>query len=481
MTRTVSSVAATIAIGLAIAAATPLAPTAQSLSPAASTPQFPTVTEEMSFAATGDSIILRPVSVYEKEPAFSRVMDLVRGATVAFTNFEFSAFDTGKFEPVPQAEFGGLWLHGTRKEAEDLKWMGFDMVSRANNHTTDYGVAGMNETNAILDEIGLVHAGSGQTLGQARRPGYFQTAVGRVAMISVASSFTPSSRAMDARPDIKGRPGLNGLRWSRHLYVESELFDRLKAVAEKDFKISRPADQPPDQFSLFGTLIKKGPTNRVEFVADERDVAAVVAQVRSARRQADLVFVTIHAHEPGNNSEVPADFLPLLARATIDAGADLFTGHGPHRLRGIEVYKGKPIFYSLGNFMYHCYTLEPQGADVYERSPKLTLFESSIADLYDSRPTGFGSNVNEEVWWQSVVAIAKFGPGKLRSIELHPVELGYGTPRPQIGTPRLAHPAVAKKIIDELARLSKPFSTNLQFVNGIGVVDLAKTQTDASR
>jgi poly-gamma-glutamate capsule biosynthesis protein CapA/YwtB (metallophosphatase superfamily) len=479
MTRTVGAVTLVVVMGVAILAGTQLTPAAQSPRSVPAALQFPTVTAELSFAATGDSIILRPVSVYEKEPAFSRVLDLLRSATVAFTNFELSAFDTGKFEPVPQAEFGGLWLHGSRKEAEDLKWMGFDMVSRANNHTTDYGIAGMNETNAILDDIGLVHAGSGQTLGQARAPAYFQTAVGRVAMISVASSFTPSSRAMDARPDIKGRPGLNGLRWSRNLYLEPQMFDRLKTVAEKDYNIRTVNDQP-DQFNLFGTLIKKGPTSRVEFLADERDVAAVVAQVRNARRQADFVFVTIHAHEPGNNSDVPAEFLPLLARATIDAGADLFTGHGPHRLRGIELYKGKPIFYSLGNFMYHCYTLEPQGADVFERSPKLDMFESSIADLYDSRPTGFGSNVNEEVWWESVVAVAKFVPGKLLSVELHPLELGFGTPRAQIGTPRLANPAVARKIIDELTRLSKPFSTSVRFANGIGVIDLPRATSDAA-
>ncbi len=466
------------AIGLALAAAACGLVTlagAQGVPPL----QYPTVTGEMTFAATGDSIILRPVSVYEKDPAFAGLVDLVRGATVAFTNFELNVFDTRKFQPVPQAEYGGLWLHGEKKEAQDLKWMGFDMVSRANNHTTDYGVEGMNETNTILDEIGLVHAGSGQTLGEARAPAYLQTAVGRIAMISIASSFSPSSRAMDPRPDIKGRPGLSALRWTRMLYLEAPEFDRLRKIAETDFKITRPANAPPDQFSLFGAQIRKGPKNRVELVANERDVAAVVTQVRNARRQADFVFVTIHAHEPGNNSEVPADFMQPLARAAIDAGADMFVGHGPHRLRGIEMYKGRPIFYSLGNFMYQCYTLEPQGADVFETtSPKLNAFESTIADLYDARPNGFGANVNEEVWWEGAVAIAKFTPGKLQSIEVHPVELGFGTPRSQIGTPRLANPTLAKKIVDELNRLSKPYATSMQFVNGVGVIDLPRQTSD---
>ena len=49
---------------------------------------------------------------------------------------------------------------------------------------------------------------------------------------------------------------------------------------------------------------------------------------------------------------MPADFIPIFARAVIDAGADVFVGHGPHVLRGIEIYKGKPIFYSLSNFIF---------------------------------------------------------------------------------------------------------------------------------
>ena len=461
-------------------------PSTQSLQSTPPAPRTPTVSAEISFAAAGDSIIMRPVSVYEDEPAFAGLVNLVRSASVAFTNFELNVFDTRKFQPTPQAEYGGLWLHATPDKAKEIKWMGFDMVSRANNHTTDYGVEGMNETDAILDEIGLVRAGSGQTLGQARAPAYFQTAFGRIAMISAASSFLPMSRAMDARPDFKGRPGLSALRSIRYIYLEPLLFDQLRNVTLNDLRKGPPptAQPPADEFNFFGARIRKGEKNRVELVADERDVKAILTQVKAARRQADFVFVTLHTHEPGNDSEVPADFLPLFARSAIDAGADMFVGHGPHRLRGIEIYKGKPIFYSLGNFMFHGYTLEPQGADVFEAtSPNLDIFNSTIADLYDARTTrgleGVYNDRWEEAWWQSVLAIVKFGPGKLLSVELHPLELGCGMPRSQIGTPRLAGPSGAKKIIDELARLSKPFSTKIQFVKGIGVIDLQAHESNA--
>jgi Putative enzyme of poly-gamma-glutamate biosynthesis (capsule formation) len=69
---------------------------------------------------------------------------------------------------VPQAEFGGVWIIGTPGVARDLKSIGFDIMSRANNHATDWGLEGMRQTNRALDEAGIVHAGAAST---APRPG----------------------------------------------------------------------------------------------------------------------------------------------------------------------------------------------------------------------------------------------------------------------------------------------------------------------
>jgi poly-gamma-glutamate capsule biosynthesis protein CapA/YwtB (metallophosphatase superfamily) len=448
--------------------------------PSSAAPAAPitTLAGELSFAATGDSILLRPISVYENEPAFSGLLSLLRNATVAFTNFEMSVFDTRTFNPVPQAEYGGLWVHGSPSMAKELKWLGVDMVSRANNHTTDYGVDGMIETNGILDSLGIVHAGSGMTLGQARAPGYFQTAVGRVAMISTASSFSPMARAANPRPDIKGRPGLSSLRWTRVLHLDAPSYASLKNLA---MSVNTNPNAPPlkdDEMNVFGMRVKAGDKNRTELVANEQDVKDILEWVKSARRQADLVFVTIHAHEPGNNSEIPADFLPPFARACIDAGADMFIAHGPHQLRGVEIYKQRPIFYSLANFFFHYQTLEPQAADVYETF-NLDSFRSTPGDLYDATK-GRGLAFAEDIWWESVVAVVKFDRSNLKSVELHPIDLGTKLPRPQRGTPRLADAALSKKIIDRVARLSAPYGTRMRFTNNIGVVDIASPGSTAT-
>ena len=52
---------------------------------------------------------MRPVSVYEDEPAFAGLVNLVRSATLAFTNYELNVFDTHEFQPIPQAEYGGIY------------------------------------------------------------------------------------------------------------------------------------------------------------------------------------------------------------------------------------------------------------------------------------------------------------------------------------------------------------------------------------
>lgn len=429
----------------------------------------PTLSGPLTFAATGDSILLRPIGSFEKDPGFAAVRQLVSSADVAFTNFEFTVFDLTRFAPFAQAEHGGLHVHGAPERASDMRWLGIDLVSRANNHAMDYGLEGMNETTEILDRVGLVHAGVGPDLGRARAPAYLQTPAGRVALVSTASSFTPLSRAGHARRDMKGRPGLSPLRWTRRITLDSTSYERLRDTIRQTDLV--PANSlRDDRLSVFGTDYHRGERNRSELIADERDVREILAQVRSARRLADFVIVTIHAHEPGNRSETPADFLPAFARAAIDAGADLFIGHGPHQLRAIEIYKGRPIFYSLGNFFFQYQTLEPIPSDIFE-SHGLDPLAATVGELFEAiktRPLGFP----EAIWWESVVATVRFEGNRLSAIELHPIDLGTTLPGSQKGTPRKAPAELGKTIIDRVTRLSAPHGTQVRYERGIGVIDL---------
>ena len=98
------------------------------------------------------------------------------------------------------------------------------------------------------------------------------------------------------------------------------------------------------------------------YAYDLLDIPRSAAVVDSLRSLADLVVVTFHGGAEGSRAlhvpqaaeslaTEPRGDLRRWARAVIDAGADAVVGHGPHVLRGIEFYEGRPIVYSLGNFL----------------------------------------------------------------------------------------------------------------------------------
>jgi poly-gamma-glutamate capsule biosynthesis protein CapA/YwtB (metallophosphatase superfamily) len=421
-----------------------------------------------SLAAVGDAIITRRIAPFEHDgdPRFKKMVDVIRGADAAFLNLEISLFRLSEFKGWPEVENGGNWELGPPEAAHDLKAMGFDLFSRANNHTTDYGVEGMRMTNALLDDAGIVHAGSGMTLGQASRPGYLETPKGRIALISLATTFTPMSRAGEARDDVGGRPGLNALRVTRSYEADRETFLALRTSAQRlGVRVPEDATAP---LRLFGTAIRSGSTNRAIDTINARDEARILREVKNAANLADYVIVTSHSHEPGNDSVIPPDWLRTFVKKCLDAGATTYVVHGPHQLRGVEIYKGKPIFYSLANFVFQNETIDPMPADHYE------LFElpptALAADLYDARFKGGASGFpSSPVWYESVVAVPTFRGSQVTEIVFHPIELGHEAPRSQRGTPRLADPATGRTIIERLAWLSADLGATIRYENGVGV------------
>jgi len=161
------------------------------------------------------------------------------------------------------------------------------------------------------------------------------------------------------------------------------------------------------------------------------------------------------------------------AHAAIDAGADVFVAHGPQKIKGIEIYKGKPIFYSLGNFVFDGEAGIPfLPAESYE-SEHLP-WNATTADFRDasSKNDTFGYPASKAVW-NNAVAELTFGPDhKLKEVVLDPITLGYGKSRSQRGHPTPASPADAKDIVDRFAALSAFFGTKITFVNGRGIVAL---------
>ncbi|MFB3855471.1 MAG: CapA family protein [Vicinamibacterales bacterium] len=433
-----------------------------------------------SIAAAGDAIITRQVRCFQEDAAFMGLVGPIRAADAAAINLELALFRLWEFKGYPQVENGGNWELGPPEAADDMKWMGFDLFNYATNHTTDYGVEGMVETMRLLDSLNLVHAGAGMTAGEAAQAKYFETTKGRFAFIGLATSFTPMSRAGEPRSEIKGRPGLNALRTTSTTQLApaemAKLRDLVKAAGGS-------VPESPTASVRFGTIsASPGPANRIVYTVNARDEDRILRSIRNAARQADHVIVYAHSHDiAGPSATAPApEHLRAFIRKCLDAGADMYAVSGPHRLRGIEIYKGKPIFYSLGNFFMQNETIEPSPDDMYEAQGLGN--DALIADLYDRRSridpkTGLATayySADPEAW-ESVVAVPEFVGDRVIRIKLYPVDMGFSMPRSQKGTPRLADTELGRKIIERMAAMSKIYGTAISFEGGIGVWEAAKS------
>ena len=419
--------------------------------------------EAFTLALTGDSIINQRLSVF-REPEFTRLFDIIRGADAAFTNLETLFHD---YEMPPAHESGGTWMRTEPPILKELVWAGFDLVSRANNHAGDFGPQGSALTSKYVRGAGLVEAGVGNSLAEAREAKFLETPKARVALISAASTFPPHSRAGNSRGDMPARPGLNPLRFNTTYVITAERMADLRRVA------SELSGTPPgsgDTLNFGGRRYIVGAQPGIRTEPNKEDVEAIARVVRSASSLADIVIVSLHCHESGANRSIPADFIPVFARAVVDAGADVFVGHGPHVLRGIEIYKGKPIFYSLSNFIFQNETLLRMPSDSYEQY----ALDDDVAQpgdyldaRYDKDRRSFPA---DREYWDSVTAVTKWDGSTFVELELHPITLGYQTSRAERGRPKLASPADAARILEMMVARSKPFGATVTVSNGIGFV-----------
>lgn len=427
----------------------------------------------LTVSAAGDALITQRIA--SRDPGFLRLADVIRAADARFVNLEGTLHN---FEGHPQATSGGTYVCGSPAIIDDLKAVGFNLYSAANNHMADWGEGGIFGTLATLDGAGVVYAGLGRHLAEARTPRYLETSAGRVALLALASTFPPGALAGEQRPDCQGRPGINPLRFETTIAVDRATLELLagldrrlhfSAVRQHSIQLGFQRPDPEGITTIFGHRFTVGDPPGIRTEPHAADLAGNLAWIRDARRQAEWVVVSVHAHERQNGDyERPAEFIPAFCRAAIEAGADLVVGHGPHILRGMEVYRGRPIFYSLGNFIFQNETLWRQPQDFYER---LGLPATATpADLFDAR-SARGGFAADRAYWESVVPLVRFDGDRAREIRLYPVTLGYGLPRARRGSPVLAAPEAGRAVIERMAGLSP--SCRIRWDNdGFGVVSI---------
>ncbi len=386
-----------------------------------------------TIAAVGDLILAYPPP-HASDPSFRSLVRTIREADVAYANFEAHVLD---LRALPVDRNSGFV--GPPEVAAAVKEMGFDVVGRSNNHSNDFQVEGLLASDAFIREAGLVTVGSGPTYRQARAPGYFQTAKGRAAFVVASSSY---GRA-PVSADTLGRGGSSALRTTRCTVVPAALEAEYRA-REECVRVAA-VDKPYWSYEM-----------------NQDDLEAILGSVREGKMKSHFLAVGIHAHQavyeevpptPSGNTSwrqdpTTPDFLQEYARATIDAGADAFFGTGPHLLRGIEIYKGRPIFYGLGEFFRQMGIIGPAGSEPVR----------ATGELYDP------------MRYRHIVAVATFNGGEVSEIRLYPIDLGWAAPLVERGVPRGASPEVAQEILTRLQELSAPFGTTITIEGNVGVI-----------
>lgn len=156
----------------------------------------------------------------------------------------------------------------------------------------------------------------------------------------------------------------------------------------------------------------------------------------------------------------------------MENGADAYIGHGPHIWRGIEIYQGKPIFYSLGDFIFQNDSVERQPTefyDLYNLGP-----DATVSDGLDSR-SGHGTRglAADLRVYQSALPSFSIEDGKISDIVLRPISLGFNFSRGRKGRPYFPDVQEGTQILEHIAELSRAYGTTVHIEQGMGHIPMS--------
>ena len=408
------------------------------------------------FCAVGDSFLIEHPSRSDEELATLRAY--ISESDVAVTNVEANLHHF-EADVYPAGESGGDWAVASPEVLDALKWMGFNLFSAPNNHSLDFLQGGVMHTIQAFRNANACFAGIGENLAAAEAPAYISVPGGRVALIALNLSFEKWHVAGEQRRDCQGRPGINYVCHDDLYGVSGEVFSALMDIVKTYPGLGKIDGK---EIQICGKVFVEG--DGVCTRARRKDVERIQRSIRRAKKQADVVLVSVHSHENRNGDPAkPAQFEEALAHACIDAGADAYIGHGPHVVRGIEVYRDRPILYSLGNFFYQCELIERSPEEFYH---KFSEFDQTActADVFDYREQNGGmlGELNPEYYRSMMATFAMSLDGKLESLEIHPIDLVFKAKRSRKGTPRLAEGTVAEAVFAEVVDRSAAYGTHFE-------------------
>ena len=425
--------------------------------------------------ATGDAIITRRLPLEGEYDGFSEVRDFIMQGDFRFGNLETTVHN---YESCGGAQSGGSWLCSPPGVLEDLRKFGMNILSTANNHALDYSYGGLEKTMEYIEKAGFPFAGTGRNLADASRPVYLDTASGRYALIACTMSFNPENMAGKQTGNVIGRPGVNGIRVNKKYHLPMEEMVHLKRIAEalgintadSIIRAEGYLPQLKETEQPFGKLMFEA-AEKAEIIStvNEEDMKRVADAVAEARFMADYVIVATHTHELYGKSKETVDPVSIeFSYKCIEAGADAVISTGPHLLRPVEIYQGKPIFHCLGDFIIQLETVF-RAPDGFFAKQKLDP-ETRLDILFNTR-SNYGKRglCYDRVMFEAVIPYWEVENGELRKLVFMPIEEMFALPRSRGGWPQKNTTA---NIIERFAEMSKPFGVDIKIENGLGVVKL---------
>lgn len=424
----------------------------------------------VSFTATGDSLILDHLPSREY---ITPIKEYIGRGDVRITNLETVLIDDTCFANTFN---GGGHVWSPPYVLDDIKGFGFNALSWANNHTMDFSYNGVNSTVRYIKEAGLQFAGAGNSLYEASMPCFINTTNGRVALLAQAALYKSQhgARAGESHDAFPPRPGLNILRYNVEYTVTTEQMEVLRQVvratnmdADDALAISQGFIQAnvKEILDFDGVKLRCGEENGRVSTCNQYDLDRMTRHIQAARSNSDYVVVSIHSHQMKGRDEYEPDyFLEDYAHKCIDAGACAIIGGGTHLLRGIEIYKGKPIFYSLGNFIFQNRFATRIPMDIVESRGYDPLDYGAEAMFVKRKPLP-GSLSSQSKYFKTVIPYWEMNGGNLTKLELLPIELGHSfDDYAGYGVPYTAEP---ESVYRELCTASAPYGTNFEVEGNI--------------
>ena len=272
---------------------------------------------DVKMVLVGDTNVGRP----NPNAAFASVLHLLRDADVSFCNLETVVADAKYVHPYDRSPLPRTdeWMFEAYVRA------GFNVMNQANNPNTYHGHEPLLRSFEVLDAAGIIHAGAGRNLAEARKPAIIERNGTKVAFVCRTSVGTPEMAATVDTPGVAYYP--------------------VHTLYEAPIRVHSNPGLPP----IVHTIPNRGGHR-----------SALEEDIRAAREQADVVIVSWHwglspfqVHPDAEAGEVEVmDYQKEMGHFAIDSGADMVIGHHSHQPQPIEVYKGKPILYSLANFVH---------------------------------------------------------------------------------------------------------------------------------